>query len=78
MHGKEITIERDHKPLESFFRKPLHQTLIRLQRMLLRLQRYNLNVIYKPGKELHIADALSHVYLKEEKEDLLGEELEVN
>lgn len=38
--------------------------------MLLCLQRYNLNVMYKPGKEICITDAL-----KEEKEDLLGEEL---
>ena len=46
--------------------------------MLLRLQRYTLKVTYKPGKELYIADTLSRAFLKEQKEDLLGEELEVN
>ena len=51
---------------------------MRLQRMLLRLQRYTLKVTYKPGKELYIADTLSRAFLKEQKEDLLGEELEVN
>ena len=51
---------------------------MRLQRMLLRLQRYTLKVTYKPGKELYIADILSRAFLKEQKEDLLGEELEVN
>ncbi|XP_056122564.1 NACHT, LRR and PYD domains-containing protein 12-like [Rhinichthys klamathensis goyatoka] len=47
VYGKEIMIESDHKPLES--KKPLHQAPMRLQRMLLRLQRYNLKVMYKPG-----------------------------
>lgn len=46
--------------------------------MLLRLQRYSLKVTYQPDKELHIADALSRVYLKEQREDLLEKDLEVN
>ncbi|KAA0714109.1 Retrovirus-related Pol polyprotein from transposon opus [Triplophysa tibetana] len=78
VYGREVQVESDHKPLESIFKKPLHQTPLRLQRMLLRLQRYNLKVMYKPGKEMHIADALSRAYLEEHNEDLLEEELEVN
>lgn len=78
VYGKEITIESDHKPLESIFKKPLHQAPMRLQRMLLRLQRYNLKVMYKPGMELYIADALSRAYLHEQKENLLEEDLAVN
>lgn len=46
--------------------------------MLLRSQKYALKVSYKPGKELYIADALSRAYLKEQQEELLEEELEVN
>lgn len=42
------------------------------------LQSYTLKVTYKPGKELHIADALGRSYLQEQKEDFLGEELEVS
>lgn len=45
--------------------------------MLLRLQRYSLKVTYQPGKELHIADALTRAFLKEQ-EDLLEKDLEVN
>lgn len=78
VYGKEILVESDHKPLESIFKKPLHQAPMRLQRMLLRLQRYSLNVTYRPGKELHIADALSRAFLKEQKEELLEKDLEVN
>jgi hypothetical protein len=45
--------------------------------MLLTLQRYELRIVYKPGKELFIADALSRNYLEETKETLV-QELEVN
>ena len=32
----------------------------RLQRMLLELQRYDVTIKYRPGKEMQLADALSH------------------
>ena len=34
--------------------------------MLLQLRRYHLNVVYKPGKELLIADTLSRAHLSNE------------
>ena len=55
----EVTVETDHKPLETIFKKSLNETPPRLQRMLLKLQPYCLNLVYKPGKLMHIADALS-------------------
>ena len=57
IYGKPI--ETDHKPLEYLFRKLLTAAPPRLQRMMLTLQKYDLHVVYKPGKSLHIADALS-------------------
>ena len=39
-----VNLETDHKPLEAIFIKPLAATPKRLQRMLLRLQKYNLQV----------------------------------
>jgi len=71
-------IESDHKPLESIFKKPLHQDPMRLQRVLLRRQRDNLKLMYKPGQELYIADALSPAYLHQQKENLLEEDLALN
>ena len=76
LFGKEVLVTSDHKPLEYIFNKPLHQAPLRLQKMLLALQRYELRIVYKPGKELFIADALSRNYLEETKEKLV-QELEV-
>lgn len=58
----DVTIETDHKPLINIFKKPLLTAPARLQRMLLMLQPYSFNLIYKPGKELLLADALSRAY----------------
>ena len=54
-----INVETDHKPLESIFRKSLLYAPSRLQRMLLRLQRYSLSVSYRPGSQMLLADHLS-------------------
>lgn len=56
---KLVTVESDHKPLESIFKKPLNETPVRLQRMLLRLQKYVLKICYVPGRLMFIADTLS-------------------
>lgn len=61
-----VTVFSDHKPLESIFKKNLQQVPPRLQRMLLKIIHYNLRVIYKPGKYLHISDALSRAFLNED------------
>ena len=58
----EIEVLSDHKPLESIFKKPLFKVPPRLQRMRLRLQKYNLKVRYVPGKFLYIADTLSRAF----------------
>ncbi|XP_048577104.1 uncharacterized protein K02A2.6-like [Nematostella vectensis] len=66
VYGREVVnIETDHKPLEPIFIKPLATAPKRLQRMLLSLQSYSLNVKYKKGKDLYLADTLSRAYLPE-------------
>ena len=45
VYGSEVTIISDHKPLESIMKKLLSKAPARLQRMLLRLQRYNINLL---------------------------------
>ena len=53
----------DHKPLETIFKKPLVKAPKRLQRLLLRLQQYDVEIRYKPGPEMYLADNLSCAYL---------------
>lgn len=45
--------------------------------MMLKLQRYSLNVIYKWGKELFVGDALSHAHLSSTEPPLSDDLLEV-
>ena len=59
-------------------RKPLYQATPRLQRMLMRLQRYDIQLKYVAGKEMYISDALSRAYLKECNETLVDEDIDVN
>ena len=42
----------------------------RLQRMLLRLQEYDLSIIYRPGKEMTLADGFSRLPNKKTKEEI--------
>ena len=57
--GRPFTVESDHKPLEMKHQKSLASAPPRLQRMLLQLQRYDVTIRYRPGKEMLLADALS-------------------
>ena len=54
-------MESDHKPLESIHLKHLHSAPARLQRMLLRLQPYDIVIRYRPGPDVSVADALSRL-----------------
>ena len=59
--GRTVTINSDHKPLESIFAKPISLASPRLQRMLLRLRMYDLNVKYVGAKQVLLADTLSRL-----------------
>ena len=68
IYGRDtVHVETDHKPLESIMLKPLNSAPKRLQRMLLKLQKYNLQVKYKKekGEKMFLADTLSCAYLPE-------------
>jgi len=55
----QVEVETDPKPLVMMLKKPLHQAPARLQKMVMVVQKYPINVKYCSGKELVIADALS-------------------
>ena len=57
-------MESDHSPLEQIFKKNISDAPTRLQRMLLRCLKYDVEVVYKPGIKVPVADALSRVCVK--------------
>ena len=54
-----VTVHSDHCPLEAILKKPIFKTPRRLQGMPMHLQRYEAEVAYKTGKDLHLADTPS-------------------
>ena len=54
--GRPVAVQSDHKPLEMIVCKPLYKALKRLQSMLLRMQKYEVCLKYRPGKNMEIAD----------------------
>ena len=57
IYSKEVTVQSDHRPLMAIVKKSLTSAPRRLQRMLLRLQRYNYTIVYVPGSQMVIADS---------------------
>ena len=62
-YGRRVTVQTDHQPLVTIYKKSLTTAPKRLQRMLLRLQQYDVELVYTKGRDMHIADTLSRAYL---------------
>ena len=62
LFGKEFTLETDQKPLVSIYKKHMVDISPRVQRLIVRSFPYQpFNVVYKKGKYIPVADALSQV-----------------
>ncbi|XP_064470230.1 uncharacterized protein K02A2.6-like [Ornithodoros turicata] len=74
--GLKFHIETDHKPLISLFtRKPVDDLTPRLQRLRLRMMRFDYTMQHVPGKDLVVADTLSRQPLPEQENAHLAEEV---
>ena len=61
--GREtVHIESGHQPLKAVFAKPIHKSPKQLQRLIMALQKYTLDIQYKKGTLMWIADTLSRAY----------------
>ncbi|CAB4003690.1 Hypothetical predicted protein [Paramuricea clavata] len=74
--GREIIVHTDHKPLQSIFQKPISLAPSRLQRMLLRLSIYNVQVKYVGSKSVLLADTLSRLVDPSKAKEIPG--LDIN
>lgn len=69
IYGQAFEVETDHKPLVSIMSKPLNDCPMRIQRLSIRLQKYDVKMIYTPGKFMFAADTLSRAVNKKESPD---------
>ena len=67
--GRRTVVHTDHRPLKSILKKPLHRAPKRLQGMMIRLQKYHLEVRSEKGNKMFLADTLSRAYLPLSKQD---------
>ena len=59
--GRTITVQINHQPLQHIWKKSIVSASPRLQRLLLRLAHYDINIEFLHGKENVTADAFSRV-----------------
>jgi len=69
VYGRKVVLYTDHKPLVSISCKPLASAPKRLQRLLLRLYQYDVEIRYRPGQEMYLADTLSRAYQSPNEEE---------
>ena len=66
---REVHIITDHKLLVSIFKKDVAMLSQHIQHILLNVHQYRVQILYKPGPEIFIADWLSHHNHKEDKDE---------
>ena len=65
IYGRRTVVESGCKPIESIMKKPLCSAPPRLQRLMLQLQQYDIEVIHFRGISIPLGDALSRKYVSE-------------
>ena len=61
LYGKEFTLETDQKPLTSIYKKHIVDVSPWIQRLIICSLPYDFQVVYVPGRNIPVADALSCV-----------------
>ena len=63
LYGRHFTVINDHQPLKSIFNKSITQCPPRIQRFFMKLQKYDFDLEYAPGKTMVVSDALSRAFI---------------
>lgn len=56
IYGQAFLVEFDHKPLQSIIKRNIDKASPRIQRMLLRLQKNDFELVFTPGTTIPVAD----------------------
>jgi hypothetical protein len=73
VYGRKFIIETDHKPLVSIVKKPMEKIPPRLLNLMWKLVPYDIELHYRKGEELYIADTLSRsTYRNPDGDDVLS------
>ena len=60
LYGKEFTLETDQKPLASIYKRHIVAVSPQIQRLIFCSLPYDFEVVYVPGRNIPVADALSN------------------
>lgn len=77
-YGTPIVVVADHRPLESICKKNINDCPARLQRMLLRIQKYNYTIVYRVGSKIPIPDCLSRLVPNRQDPEIPGMKVKIN
>ena len=72
LYGGKFSVINDHQPLKSIFSKSVVSCPPCIQKFFLRLQKYEFDLKYSPGKTMSVSDALSRAYIKNSKPEFDG------
>ena len=70
--AREVHVITDHKPLEAMISKYMVMLSQQLQCIMLCKYKYSVQILYKPGSELFIADWLSQTHLENQDQEIPG------
>ena len=77
--GREVLVITDHKLLVSIFKKDVATLSQCIQCILLKIHQYRVQIMYKPGPEILIADCLlRHNYTEGKDKPIKGMEVQVD
>ncbi|XP_053400458.1 uncharacterized protein K02A2.6-like [Mercenaria mercenaria] len=65
VYGKKVKVVTDHLPLIAICKKPLFAAPVRLQRLLLNISQYDIDVTYRQGTQIPLPDTLSRFPVKD-------------
>lgn len=74
---KTVTVYIDHKPLVNIIARRLEEVPLRLQSLLMDIQKNNIKLVFRPGKEIKFADALPRCPLEKQRRAVGEQEVNV-